>query len=238
MVLVWLLLSLLPLSITSFTIRITPNSISKTSFTAQFATKKSKHRSSPQHVSLYQREGSYKVWREPARPPHFIDYMWGTSLRGYQRDTPRDNLKCHWIYHIRAPVSGDGRRGGCTGRARNQKVLVFTSLDQVHVFKAYLSTQSTFGSTAWPTLNTGWYNSWYEKLPKGLVRTKNRRHTIRLLQQVLDNWETRSRSEIENSLRGSYNPDTQRWYWQDRRWTKNECNNKRNTYWMQQNRYR
>lgn len=240
MVLLLLFLFLLPLATTSFTIQRSPNRIrSSLVSTAQFAGKKNNHRPSQKYVSIYQREGSYKVWREPARRPHFIDYMM-TSLGGYQRDTPPDNLKCHWIYYIRAPVSGEGHRGGGNGRARNQKVLVFTSLDQVHEFKAYLSTQSTFGSTATLTLRTGCYNSWYEKLPKGLVRSKNRRATVRLLQQVLDNWETRSRSEIEESLKTRYNPDTQRWYWKDRsiRSRKNECNNKRSTHWMQQNRYR
>lgn len=178
------------------------------------------------------REGTYKVWREPAAA-YYMDYM-NTSRGGVRRESPpHRSLNTKWIYYCRAKVRGAGKRGAGFGRTSNQKILVFASLDQVHECRAYLR-QSTLGPTAFPTMNTGWYNSWYEKLPRGLVRKKNREQTLRMLQEILDRWETRSPSMIEASLTtsGKYNLETKTWYWERRK--RNQRNNKRKTNWRRQ----
>ena len=170
----------------------------------------------PQRLT-FASEGNYKVWREPADPKKHVDYM-NCSLGGRRIKGPPDNLVPQWVYFVRAPTP------------KGSKVLLFHGLDQVHTFRAYLS-KPPLGTTAWPTLNTGWYNSWYEKLPKGLTANRHRKRTLALLDEILRQWEHRTPSQIQESLSTSmyYEAETNEWLWEVRSRSRKERNNKRNT---------
>ena len=106
-VLVCLLLLLLPkIAVTGFHCPSVPTRASL----LRLAAHKKKPRSKQATIGTYhhQRQGNYKVWRERATSPHYMDYM-NASLGGRQRETPKDNLIIKWIYHVLAPMQCDAK---------------------------------------------------------------------------------------------------------------------------------
>lgn len=148
-----------------------------------------KHDKRSKKELLYPPEGNYKIWREIADPVKHRGYM-NSALSGFPSKTSRDNLVPEWIYFARVRVDGN-----------KAKILVFEGLNQVHQMRAYLSKPPFHhGSTAVGTLRKGVYNSWYEKLPKGLTKDQNRKRALKLLDEILQKWDSRSPEEIEQSL--------------------------------------
>ena len=192
----------------------------RTSLISLEAKKKARPRRS---VSFFQPEGTYKMWRERADPAKHTDFM-NTSLGGRSIERPQDNLVPQWVYLVSMHVGRNNRPNQHnTHDNKNHKVMVFHGLDQVHQCRSYLSrSPHCYGGTAFKTFNTGWYNPWYQKLPKGLVAKKNRKKALKQLDEILARWETRSPKEIHESLSGTwrYDDDNIRFTWGERRYTR------------------
>ena len=115
-----------------------------------------------------------KVWREIADPTKHLDFMSTRDEGGVPIEASKDNLIEKWVYFANA----------CNFTFQ------FASIEQVKDCKLYFS-KSAHKSTR----ETGhelehYWHPWYSKLPKGINRASNKKKVIKVLDQILAQWET------------------------------------------------
>ena len=114
-----------------------------------------------------------KIWREIADPAKHRDYM-STYVEGGIPVEPRaDNLVKKWVYF----TSVDGF------------VFQFASLEQVRECRDYFS-QKHHPSGRNPNQNPHehYWHPWFERLPKGMMKEKNRLLVIKAMDAIQEKW--------------------------------------------------
>jgi len=111
-----------------------------------------------------------KVWRELADPQKHRDHMSSTNDGGLAVAKSRDKLIEKWVYIVDI----------------YDFEFHFSSLEQVREAKSYFE-QKIRPSTRNASHNPyeRWWQQWYCKLPKGLMKEKRRLKMIAALEKVL-----------------------------------------------------
>lgn len=114
-----------------------------------------------------------KFWRETADPAKHRDYMSTYVEGGIPVEPSRDNLLEKWIYFTRV----DGFD------------LQFASLDQVRECREYFSQKlHPSGRNREQNPHEHFWHPWFARLPKGMMKTKNRDLVIKAMDAILAKW--------------------------------------------------
>lgn len=114
-----------------------------------------------------------KIWREIADPDKHEDFMsHGHCNGGIPVKKSKDNLLQNWVYF--AEVEGF--------------TFTFVGLGQVLECKRYFE-QKIHPSSIRPDIHLEHYwQSWHDRLPKGITKDKRRKKVLKALQNILDKW--------------------------------------------------
>ncbi|MDH5490881.1 MAG: hypothetical protein OEY14_02800 [Myxococcales bacterium] len=114
-----------------------------------------------------------KHWKEPLDPSRHLDFMSGAEVGGRPRKPPRDPLGEEWAYSVRV----------------NGFTFEFASLDHVRECLAYCR-EKTHPARRQPGIDLEHYwQRWFERLPKGLLRGDKRERVVGALERALAEFE-------------------------------------------------
>ncbi len=114
-----------------------------------------------------------KIWREEKDSQKHKDFMTHYDIGGTPITRGKDNLIADWVYF--AEVEGF--------------VFQFTNLEQVKECKRYFEQKIHFSTKGYHPPYEHYWQPWYCRLPKGIVKRNKRKKVLRVLNKILEKWD-------------------------------------------------
>ncbi|WP_343635188.1 hypothetical protein [Fluviicola sp.] len=108
-----------------------------------------------------------KHWKEKTNPEEHIDYMSTSHIGGFPIQNSSE--KGEWVYFVRE----------CSFTFQ------FASIDQLKVAKAYFSMKVHPSTKRFNNGLEHYWQSWFERLPAGLIRGTKRVRILKALEKAL-----------------------------------------------------